>query len=164
MNTQYCENEATPQPTPPAWLADQTPQQQQLYASWQASSGTKPLPTLADLDLAELAGGFDGILLARAMPESSLHPYLFHPLAHHVTAGEKGAPGLEPTLFQHIPLAGCNVARTKRGPVADRVSHISADGMLVDYDVLYLPLAPDGGEVDALLILAVEMMPTDYLA
>jgi hypothetical protein len=164
MNTQYCENDVSPQPAPPAWVADQTPELQQLYAYWLGSCGAKPLPAQTDLDLVELATGFDGILLARAMPESSLHPYLFHPLAHHVTAGEKGAPGLEPTLFQHIPLGGCNVAKTKRGPVADRVSHISADGMLVDYDVLYLPLAPDGGEVDALLILAVEMMPTDYLA
>jgi hypothetical protein len=164
MDTQFCANKIAQQLATSAWASAINADLQQLHAHWLACSAGKPMPGLADFDLGELVIGYPGILLARAMPESSAHDFLFHPLAQFVTAGEKGAPGLEPTLFQHIPLEGCHLALNRRTPVADRVSELSSNGMPVDYDVIYLPLAADGGRVEAILILAVETLPGDCVA
>lgn len=168
MNTPYCANEGALRPVLPAWLAGTTGDLQYLYAYWLACRGSRPMPQFADLDLIELAAGFHGLLLARAAPEASPIGFLFHPLAHLAVEGGESAAGLDPSLFKHIPLDGCNLATIRRAPVVDRVSQLSADGMLVDCEVIYLPLGTDGGRdgalVAAILILAVETLPSDFLA
>ncbi|WP_374655270.1 hypothetical protein [Dongia sp.] len=150
-------------PPSPPWMFEATVEMQELYEDWRVLAGDRPLPALADLDLPALAGRFAGLILAKAAPGQDPHAYLFHPLFDAAAIVCGTSRGLDPALFQHIPVTGCRVAAIKRAPLADRISQLSSDGMAIDCDIVYLPLAPDGGQVDAILILAVEMLPADFV-
>ena len=149
-------------PLSPPWMLDAAVEVQEVCRCWFGHRGGKAMPSLADLDLADMAERFPGLLLARIVNEGNASRFLFYPARMAAAIGSDTARGLDPDLFRHIPLAGCRTAALKRAPLADRVSLLSSDGLAVDSEVIYLPLAPDGGQVDCVLILTVETLPDDF--
>ncbi len=152
----------TPEPLPP-WMFDAEVEVQELFVAWQSAQQGRAVPALADLDLDDLRARFRGLIFARPTPEGGANGYLFHPLEP-VETGMLGTErGLAPELFHHIPLAGCRTALNKRAPFVDRLGALSTNGMLLDYEIAFLPLSSDGVAIDWIMILAVEIEAADRL-
>ncbi|WP_374380123.1 hypothetical protein [Dongia sp.] len=151
----------------PGWIYEADPDVQALYVAWQAAGGSKAMPSLADFDGGALSEAFPRLLLARLAQTGEAEAFRFHPF-HAALAAEDGSgnegsgDGLDPALFQHIPLAGCRTVVAKRPPYVDRFGGLSADGLLHDHEIAFLPLSADGSQIDGILILAVELEPGDW--
>jgi hypothetical protein len=154
-------------PAQPAWLAGSQPAVQDLYLYWADCSAGYALPRRGDIDFATLAEALPGVLLAELNPARRAaddSTYLYRSIAE---LGDLAIPlqpgeGFDPSLFQHIRVSGCLAAAFQQGPVSDRLGLVTGDGVPLDYEVVFLPLAPDapsasGQAVDSILILAVEL-------
>lgn len=162
MHTVSYANVLPDRPAQPAWLAGSAPDVQDLYLFWADCAQDRALPRRADIDFAALAAALPGVLLAelnaaRRTVRDSI--YLYRSIAEVGAEGDLVDPsgGFDPDLFQHIPLGSCLAAAARREPVNDRVGLMTADGLSLDYEVIFLPLSPDGIVVDGILILAVEL-------
>lgn len=161
------ERAALPQP---GWLAEAAADVQHLYVYWAARRAGRLLPRRHDIDFTDLAEAFPGMLLAEKLPPKApgaATAYIYRPVdlggqdldPHH--ARGFGWAGLDPALFQHIPADGCDRAAKTRTPLTEHVGFISGDGVVIDYEVVFLPLAGATADtVDGILILAVEV-PSD---
>ena len=168
MHTSSYANIVPEQPAAPIWL-EAAAEIQAFCQDWDLSRAGRAMPRRADINLADLAAAYAGVLLAEPVPEGE-QPASFrylpidHPTDSPTDSGHDGGQaGLDPALFQHIPVRGCHAAAATGGPHLERHSLLSGDGLLLDYDIVFLPLAAEGGSetdvVAALLIFAVELPP-----
>jgi hypothetical protein len=160
MHTSSYANELLEKPMAPTWL-DAAPEIQGLCEVWDQFRAGRTMPRRADIDLVGLAEAFSGVLLAELLPDGEQAAnYRYLPID---ALDDRGHAGLDPALFQHIPVRGCHAASATGAPYLERHSLLSGDGVLLDYDIVFLPLAAAGGSegfvVEALLILALELPP-----
>jgi hypothetical protein len=166
MHTGSYANTQQHQPAQPAWLAGSQPAVQDLYLYWADCSAGYALPRRGDIDFVTLAEALPGVLLAEPNPHRGPadSAYLYRSIAE---LGEYATPlqpgdGFDPSLFRHIRISGCHAAAFQQEPVSDRIGLVTGDGVPLDYEVIFLPLAPDapaadGQAVESILILAVEL-------
>lgn len=174
MNTVSYAETKQHQPAQPIWLAGSAPAVQDLYLYWADCCAGYALPRRGDIDFAVLAEALPGVLLAEPNPlrasfgsdqaDFGESAYLYRSITE---LGDSAAPlqpgdGFDPSLFQHIRPSGCLAAAFQQAPVSDRVGLVTGDGVPLDYEVIFLPLAADEataerGTVDSILILAVEL-------
>jgi hypothetical protein len=167
MHTSSYETAPLARPLAHAWLYDAAPEIQELYLYWVECRAGRVMPRRDDIDFAALVAGFPRVLLAeanaaRATPAESY--YVFRPIGHEEFAYEGYlGEGLDPALFRHIPDKGCHAATVTRDVHTEHVRLLTGDGLLLEYEVAFLPLGPEGGAddaaVDGVLILAVELAP-----
>nr|WP_298688067.1 hypothetical protein [uncultured Dongia sp.] len=167
MHTSSYETAPLARPLANAWLYDAAGDIQELYLYWAECRAGRVMPRRDDVDFAALVAGFPRVLLAEAnaareTPADSY--YIYRALGHEDFAYEGYVgEGLDPALFRHIPDRGCHAATVARDVHTERVRLLSGDGLIMEYEVAFLPLGPEGGAedaaVDGILILAVELAP-----
>ncbi|MBK8160018.1 MAG: hypothetical protein IPK59_15035 [Rhodospirillaceae bacterium] len=160
MHTSSYANELLAPPVAAIWL-EAAAEIQEFCAHWDRSRAGRPMPRRGDIDFAEIAGAFAGVLLAERLPGSEgPATYRYLPID---TLEDKEHAGIDPALFQHIPISGCHTATETGAPHLEQHSLLSGDGVLLDYDIIFLPLAAAGGSdadvVEGLLVFAVELLP-----
>lgn len=164
MHTTSYANVAARRLATPIWL-EASAEIQAFCQAWDLSRAGRAMPRRVDINLAELAAAFAGALLAEPVPGGEQPArYRYLPIDLLIASRHDGGQaGLDPALFQHIPVRGCEVAAATGEPHLERHSLLSGDGLLLDYDIVFLPLAAAGGSeadvVEALLIFAVELPP-----
>jgi len=146
----------------PAWLAALHPDAVAVYRYWRDRSGTRRMPSRADIDPLDLVRFLPSLMLVDVDSSGDRPAYTYRL----VGTREVAVRGNDPTgrsvtthCFGHSLVSALEnydrVVET-RAPWIDLTHLLSFDAMILDRDKLFLPLGLDDRTVDMIMVYTVQ--------